>query len=170
MSEYLISTIEKFPGTVMEATGCKESWLDEWMKGDGKNEFLNPTFTHEDFLRFSNEYLINKTRLDEIPNKVGITSKAASAWAADIIGIIRNLIVEEVAKKSSELYAITKKNDGNFDIYEYAEKFDVDYYDMHTGRTYLVQEYNRAKRFGLPTVGIRVVEDGVVIGYACKND
>ena len=42
---------------------------------------------------------------------------------------------------------------------------DADYYDFHTGNTYLIQEYNRAKRLGLPTLGIRVVDpEGNIIG------
>ena len=55
------------------------------------------------------------------------------------------------------------------DIYKYASKFDADYYDPHTGYIYHVQEYNRAIRFGLPTIGIRVSENGVTIGYARKE-
>ena len=51
------------------------------------------------------------------------------------------------------------------DIFEQAAKMDADYYDPHTGNIYLIQEYNRAKRFGLPTLGIRVVgPDGNIIG------
>lgn len=55
-------------------------------------------------------------------------------------------------------------------IYEQAEMMDADYYDFHTGNTYMIQEYNRAKKLGLPTKGIRVVgPDGNTIGYALDN-
>lgn len=65
----------------------------------------------------------------------------------------------------------TKKSDG-FDIYKYAEKYNADYYDPCTGYIYLVQEYNRALKFGLPTPasGIRVMYNGEVIGVARKLD
>lgn len=52
------------------------------------------------------------------------------------------------------------------DIFEIAKQYgEADYYDMHTGYTYMTAEYNRAKRFGLPTLGIRVFENGVHIGW-----
>ena len=57
------------------------------------------------------------------------------------------------------------------DIYEYAEKFNADYYDPCTGYTYLVQEYNQIKRFGLPNLygGIRIMDSsGNIIGIARK--
>jgi hypothetical protein len=55
------------------------------------------------------------------------------------------------------------------DIFEYAKQFDADYYDQHTGYIYHVQEYNRAKRFGLPDFGIRVTDDeGNHVGY-CRE-
>ena len=42
------------------------------------------------------------------------------------------------------------------DIFEYAKNYNADYYDPNTGYIYHVQEYNRTKKFGLPTNGIRV--------------
>ena len=57
------------------------------------------------------------------------------------------------------------------DIFEQAKKMDADYYDIHTGYTYLIQEYNRAKRFGLPTLGIRVLgPDGKIIGMVTEKE
>ena len=58
------------------------------------------------------------------------------------------------------------------DIYKYAEEIDyaADYYDYHTGFIYGIQAYGRALKFGLPTPGIGVYENGVLIGYAHKND
>ena len=55
------------------------------------------------------------------------------------------------------------------DIFKRAEEFDADYYEMRTGYTYHIQEYNRAKRFGLPTIGIRVTDyEGNEVGY-CRE-
>lgn len=54
------------------------------------------------------------------------------------------------------------------DIFEIAKTYgEADYYDMASGNTYLIAEYNRAKRFGLPPVapGIRVMNNGNFIGY-----
>lgn len=65
------------------------------------------------------------------------------------------------------------------EIYSYAKSIDymADYYDMWTGYTYGIQEYGRAKKFGLPTPaelqfgtdGIIVYEDGRPIGVATKR-
>jgi len=66
------------------------------------------------------------------------------------------------------------------EIYSYAESIDyaADYMDMNTGYTYGIQEYGRAKKFGLPTPGsmmfgkdgIIVYEDGKPIGVAVKEN
>lgn len=52
------------------------------------------------------------------------------------------------------------------DIYKYAEEYHylVDYYDHHTGRIYKITE---AKNHDGK---IPVIEDGVMIGYAVKNN
>ena len=57
------------------------------------------------------------------------------------------------------------------DIFEYAKEYDADYYEMQTGNIYHVQEYNRAKRLGLPTPvdGIRVSRDGETIGVVREH-
>lgn len=57
------------------------------------------------------------------------------------------------------------------DIYEYAKNHDADYLDPHTGYIYNVQQYNRCIKFGIPTLGIRVIDSytGEFIGYARKN-
>ena len=53
------------------------------------------------------------------------------------------------------------------DIYKQAEEMDADYYDPTTGYIYLIQEYNRAKKLGLPTPGIKVKDsNGNIIGVA----
>ena len=51
-----------------------------------------------------------------------------------------------------------KKN--GLDIYDLADDplyENADYYDIHTGNTYLLAQYNRARRFGLPVDGIHVI-------------
>lgn len=55
------------------------------------------------------------------------------------------------------------------DIFEYAKTHDADYYDFHTGYIYHVSDYNRAVRFGLPTEGIVVSENGKIIGVVRPN-
>ena len=51
------------------------------------------------------------------------------------------------------------------DIFEFASRNNADYMDHHTGYIYCVIEYNRAKKFGLPTEGIRVKDhNGKLIG------
>lgn len=58
------------------------------------------------------------------------------------------------------------------DIFEIAKTYgEADYYDMCTGRTYLIAEWARAKRFGLPTIGIRIMEpDGSISSYIPDPD
>ena len=56
------------------------------------------------------------------------------------------------------------------DIYEQAKEMNADYYDYRTGYTYLIQEYNQAIKFGLPTEGIRVMDsNGNIIGVAQRK-
>jgi len=68
------------------------------------------------------------------------------------------------------------------DIYEYAESinYNADYYDMHTGRIYHIQEYGKALKemnSGIKQeanrkivgAGIKVSEDGVFLGYARRH-
>lgn len=53
------------------------------------------------------------------------------------------------------------------DIYEYAKEFDADYYDMSTGCTYHVQEYNRLVGLGIANAEIKVTDiSGCTVGYA----
>ena len=44
------------------------------------------------------------------------------------------------------------------DIFEQAKKMDVDYLDHNTGYIYQIQDYNKAKKLGLPTEGIHVYD------------
>ena len=61
------------------------------------------------------------------------------------------------------------------DIFELAKTYgEADYFDMNTGNIYLIAEYNRAKRFGLPNVfgGIRVADSvtGKIIGVVREGE
>ena len=57
------------------------------------------------------------------------------------------------------------------DIFNYAKSYDADYLGPHTGYIYKVQEYNRAKKFGLPTIGIRVIDtNGNLIGVVREEN
>jgi len=61
------------------------------------------------------------------------------------------------------------------DIFELAEVYgEADYLDINTGNIYLIAEYNRAKRFGLPNVhgGIRVADSvtGEIIGVVKEGE
>ena len=61
------------------------------------------------------------------------------------------------------------------DIFELAEVYgEADYLDINTGYIYLIEEYNRAKRFGLPNVygGIRVADSvtGEIVGVVKEGE
>ena len=57
------------------------------------------------------------------------------------------------------------------DIFEQAKKMpNADYYDMHTGYVYHISDYTRAKKFGLPTEGIRVSYNGQLIGIVREGN
>lgn len=57
------------------------------------------------------------------------------------------------------------------DIYAYAESIDwgADYYDIHTGCTYGIQQAGRMKKFFGIDAEIPVYLDGKLIGYAQKD-
>ena len=52
------------------------------------------------------------------------------------------------------------------ELYEFAENTPADWHPMGTDYIYLTSEYNRAKRFGLPLLPIRVqsITTGEIIG------
>ena len=55
------------------------------------------------------------------------------------------------------------------DIFKYAKEINyaADYYDFYTGNTYLIQNYGKALKNGLPTNGIEVIDScGNSIGFA----
>lgn len=52
------------------------------------------------------------------------------------------------------------------DIFKFAEEYNVDYYDHEKCVIYMIQNYNKCKRLGIPVSGIEVVDlDGNTVGY-----
>ena len=150
-------TIKKYPETVCETLGITPtsvmSFVPESCIPDGRNE---------EYSLFFNEYICNNTPLKDVPEITGLKESTVSAWASDLIGSMRIAIEKEYPSEDTEFGGT------GFDIYEWAKKNNADYYDPHTGYIYLVQEYNRAVKLGMPTSGIRVVDGGRVIGVAKK--
>lgn len=59
---------------------------------------------------------------------------------------------------------INRKKVRKMNIFKQAEEIDADYMDYQTGIVYHIQEYNRCKRMGIPTPGIRASLHGEFIG------
>lgn len=57
------------------------------------------------------------------------------------------------------------------DVYKLAAHIDADYIDPVTGRVYLIQQYNYARRNGIPMPGIQIIDSTTssFIGYAIKH-
>lgn len=162
----LIKTIEKYPGTLAETLGIDPEELKKYksvVSRKGDTDY---------YKAFIYEYVCNNVRLDKITDKLGIEWDTVSSWASDLIPTIQMQYAKDrKAKVEAEIKAKEESGEvdnSGFDIYEYAKLYDADYYDMFTDYTYLIQEYNRAIRLGLPTPGIRIVCDGEVIGVARK--
>jgi hypothetical protein len=97
-------------------------------------------------------------------------------WFEDIVGTV-NVILDrlfnlflDTAVESGMKSEKTSSHSG-LDIYELAKDpmyQNADYYDLHSGMIYQTAAYNRAKKFGLPTLGIGVVDGstGELLGYA----
>lgn len=88
-------------------------------------------------------------------------------WRSDIIGSVRNIAdklyleyFNSSTKDDEEKTSDEKPVKKGLDIYDLANDplyENADYYDIHTGNTYLLAQYNRARRFGLPVDGIHVI-------------
>ena len=169
-------TIVNYPGTIYSS--IEMDGLDKETLMQIVNETIISDTDSDDFRRFIKAFLIDGMHLTDVPAATGLKESTCSAWASDIIPTVANAFkkiklerIQQRQQMKKENSKESKSSNGNgFDIYKYAEEYDADYYDMRTGYTYLVQEYNRARKFGLPTYGIRVVESGRVIGYARKSD
>ena len=88
-------------------------------------------------------------------------------WRSDIISNVRtiadNLYLEHLNSSTKDVVEDTSEQKPvkkGLDIYDLADDplyENADYYDIHTGNTYLLAQYNRARRFGLPVDGIHVI-------------
>lgn len=152
--------IEEYPGTILEATGLSHEIITKAIKDKSLSKNDNDS---DEYIKFYDAYVVCGIPLKDIPEEIGIDERSCSAWASDIVPTI---------KDRYGMYAVetVSTNGMGMDIYTYAEKMDADYYDFHTGYTYLVRQYNRARMFGLPTPGIAVAYNGEIIGYARKLD
>ena len=166
--------IEKFPGRLHIELGITHSELLELSK---RREFDS---MREDpvFISYVNEGM----GLMDIPEHINMDSSKVSGFGGDIMGTFKGVIERMEKKKREERFNHLCKNheetsehrivDTNgFDVYAQAASMNADYMDMNSGRVYLIQDYNRAKSFGLPTPGIFVREwDGTIIGVAGQVD
>ena len=166
------TTLEQHEGTIMESVPEATNAIVEKCL---KQLVYNVKETSEVFRNFCLLYLGEKMPLKDIPGKMGISKLMASAWAADIIGTVKNMTVgykrkPELDKKEVLLDEHPSKCNvhpkiNGMDIFDYAKQFNADYMDMYTGTIYHIQDYNNAKRMGMPNLGIRVSQDGNTLGY-----
>jgi len=154
MNNKISMTIEKYPATILETLGVSEEVISSLLPLTG----LIPMEEDSAYAKVYNAYINELKRLDEIPGLLDLDVRQVSAFAGDIIGTLSGMLTESM--KAS------RKTGSEFDIYEYADECNADYFHIQTGYIYHIQEYNRARKFGLPTPGIRVSQDGVTIGYA----
>lgn len=154
MNNKIISTIEKYPGTILETLGVSEDVLSSILPLTS----LIPVNEEVPYAKVYEMFINELKPLRDIPELLGFEERQVSAFAGDIIGTLQNFV--------SESMRVSRKSSDQFDIYEYAEEVNADYYCHKTGNIYHIQEYNRARKFGLPTPGIRVSYNGETIGYA----
>ena len=164
----IVRTIERYPGTVMDTLRIYDSIAIVNLCKEGN--LVPDNTTTSDYGKFYDEYINNGSRLEDIPEITGIPESTVSAWASDFIGtLFIHLENNSETEPDSENEQDSTKSyfyEGTSPIYKRASEMDADYYEMSTGRIYHIQEYNRAKKFGLPSQGIRVSVDGHTIGYA----
>jgi hypothetical protein len=56
------------------------------------------------------------------------------------------------------------------DIFKQAEEANADYLDTQAGLIFKIQDYNRAKKLGLPTAGIEVCDlEGNYVGIVLEK-
>lgn len=163
-------TIVNYPGTIYSS--IEMDGLDKETLLQIADKYINDSKNSDDFNKFIKAFIIDGLPLSKVLLATGLKESTCSAWASDLIPAIANdfkkFKLEHARNQKQEVNS--SSNNSGFDIYKYTEEFDADYYDMHTGYIYLVQEYNRARKFGLPVHGIRIIDNGQVIGYARKLD
>lgn len=155
-------TIDKYPGTILETLEISNDELNiliDELRRRCPNLFSD---------KVTKSYLMDLSPLSDIPGIVNESESLVSSIAADIIGTLSSTIEY---LKTTKVQNNSSKNIGTgFDIYEWAKEYNADYYDNNTGYIYHVQEYNRLVKLGLPTIGIKVSENGVLIGYAHRME
>lgn len=121
-------------------------------------------YASERFKLFSEKFLVTRYNLDTLRKDF----PEAIAWASDIVSDYQMWEAKKFPnKKSRSVDPATRA------LFDRAKEVDADYLDMNSGYIYKIQEYNRAKRFGLPTVvpGIRVFTlEGEYVGYVEDPD
>ncbi len=163
----LLRAVDKFPGTLKESLGVSDDMLVKLLNNSPFKPIDNSTDSQ--YNKFYNLYVVENKPLKEVCEEV----RYASAFASDIIGTLKSILENDEKTTTVEPSSTSKeKKKSGFDIYEYAKTYDADYLDNHTGFIYLVQEYNRAIKFGLPTSGIRVLDSSTntIIGIAKKEE
>lgn len=163
----LLRAVDEFPGTLKESLGVSDDMLVKLLN----NSPFKPKdiSTNSQYNKFYNLYVVENRPLKEVYEEV----KFASAFASDIIGTLKSILEKnEKTTPVGQLNTSKEKKKTEFDIYEYAKEYDADYLDNHTGYIYLVQEYNRAIKLGLPAIGIRVLDSttNTIIGIAKKEE
>lgn len=160
----LLSTIEKFPRTIVEYSGVTHEIVIEIYEKNCKPTTYDPC---DDYNKFIQSYVYDGTRLVDVPTNTGLPVRTVSSWASDLFPDMMKHLEEFKASQNTKMEQKSKEvNQATLDLYKLASEMNADYYDMKTGRTYLIQDYNRTKSFGLPTPGIYVREwDGTISGY-----
>lgn len=141
--------IEQYPGKLHKALNMTHEYVVDLLADMNKSTYS------KEFGEFFEDYVIKGKALK-------VCRYSSSAWAADLFGTA--MVRHEEMKQHSR----SEKESKGFDIYKWAKKYNADYYDMHTGYTYHVQEYNLAVSRGVVPEGIKVSYDGEFIGIARK--
>lgn len=116
------------------------------------------------WFEFVKKIFVDKYTLEDLRKEYS----GANAWAADEIANFLAWESEKFPKKNQETEKPRYANPATKALFDRAKVVDADYLDMNSGYIYRIQEYNRAKRFGLPPVvpGIRVFSlAGEYVGY-----
>jgi hypothetical protein len=174
--------------TTNQANSERTEQLSVWLRSHGCFYFKYPEFTNwlkaQDNSEFVNKTIYDSTTVDDFHHYAeevifddGIM-KSHFGWFEDLAATVFSYVnkmwdkyMQENAGKNKECVTPKSSHKSGTDIYEIAKDplyQNADYYDNHTGYIYQTAAYNRAKRFGLPTPGISVINGttGELLGYA----
>jgi hypothetical protein len=173
--------------TTNQANSERTEQLSVWLRSHGCFYFKYPEFTNwlkaQDNSEFSDKFIRDPHSTDEATEyaKAVFNDEVMSnnfGWFSDIAASVLSYVnkmwdkyMQENAGKNKECVTPKSSHKSGTDIYEIAKDplyQNADYYDNHTGYIYQTAAYNRAKRFGLPTPGISVIDGttGELLGYA----